>query len=168
MKPFVLALMCLAVLSPEASIAQGNTAAPVVELSAGHPGFVDDATIHNVAVGGSVRWHLSPRVSVGPELVYMRGPRSQRNVMATGNVTFDLLSPHAERRWIPFIVAGAGLFRHSDRFGAQGFSSNEGAFTVGAGVRAAITDCWFVGGEWRFGWELHSRLNGIVGVKLGS
>ena len=53
----------------------------------------------------------------------------------TANLTFDLLaSPAGARRGTvtPFLVAGGGLMRHSDRFGPNTFSSSEGAVTGGA------------------------------------
>jgi opacity protein-like surface antigen len=169
MKPAVCLQICLVLLLPVPALAQGHGAAgtPVAEIVAGHAAFADDATIHHAALGGSLRWYLSPRVSVGPEFVYLRGPGTDRDFVATGNVVFDVLTPRAGRRWTPFVVAGAGLFHHTERFGAQSFSSSEGAFTSGVGVRAALGDRWFVGGEWRVGWELHSRVNGIVGVRIG-
>ena len=129
------------------------------ELVVGHAGFVDDATIHHAVVGGAVRWYLTPRVGVGPEVVYMRGPRDDRDLMLTGNLTFDFLP---DRRVTPFAVIGGGWLRHSDRFGP----SNEGAFTAGVGLRANISDRWYVGGEARLGWELHTRVTGIVGIRL--
>jgi hypothetical protein len=46
-------------------------------------------------------------------------------------------------------------------------SFNEGAFTAGGGVRALVGPRVFVGAEARVGWELHLRLNGIIGVRLG-
>jgi hypothetical protein len=160
---------CIALLSPFLAAAQTVSAAPaaVVEFAVGHAGFVDDATIHHAVIGGSARWPLSPHVSIGPEIVYMRGPDDDRNWLLTGNVTFDLRSPLPRPRVVPFFVAGAGLFQHHDRFGGRSFVSTEGAFTAGGGVRAAITDRWYVGGEARVGWELHTRLNAIVGVRLG-
>jgi hypothetical protein len=166
MRLFVFAIV-VATLWPVTSRAQGSAGQPVVEFAVGHAGFADDAMIHHAVFGGSVRWHVSPRVSLGPELVYLRGPESDRDVMLTGNVTFDWLAPNVGRRWTPFLVAGGGLFRHRDRIGPLSFSSTEGAFTTGIGARGRLTDRWFVGGEWRVGWELHSRINAIVGVRLG-
>ena len=91
---------------------------PVVEFHTGWTGFADDATIDHAAFGGTGRFYLSPRVSVGPEITYLRGPRTDRDLMVTGNVTFDLLRPRAGRqpRVSPFLIAGAGIERHSERF----------------------------------------------------
>jgi hypothetical protein len=143
--------------------------APVVEFLAGYAGFVDDATIDHAIIGTAARVHLTPRLSIGPELVYMRGPKSDRDLFLTGNMTFDVLSPRGgrPRRVNPFLVAGGGFFQHSDRFGPLDFTSYEGAFTAGGGVRGWITDQIYAFSDVRFGWELHARVNGGIGVALG-
>ena len=162
----VLALM----LTGEGAFAQPPDArpAPAVEFLAGYAGFVDDATIHHSIVGAAGRVYLSPRLAVGPELVYMRGPNSDRDLFLTGNLTFDILSPRQgrPRRVTPFLVVGGGLFQHSDRVGSFGFTSYEGAFTAGGGVRGWIGDRVFALADVRFGWELHTRVNGGIGIAL--
>jgi hypothetical protein len=143
--------------------------APVVEVSGGWAGFLDDALIDHAVFGGSARVYVSPRLSLGPELVYMIGPGQDRDLFVTGNLTFDVLRPTADRprRVTPFVVVGGGWLRHSDRFGTETFSSGEGAFTAGAGVRGWVNDRVFVAGEARVGWKPHLRLSGTVGVALG-
>jgi len=140
--------------------------APAVEFLAGYAGFVDDATIDHGVIGGAARVYLTPRVAVGPELVYMRGPNSDRDLFLTGNLTFDVLPPQngKPRGVTPFLVAGGGFFQHSDRFGASEFTSYEGAFTAGGGVRGWMTDRFYVLADVRFGWELHARVNGGIGI----
>lgn len=135
-----------------------------VEVVAGYAGFVDDATIDHAVVGGGARIYLSPRFSAGPELVYMHGPDGDRDLFLTGNVTFDILAPGPGRPVIPFLVIGGGLMRHSSRVGPFSFSSTEGAVTGGGGARVRITDRAFVLGEFRIGWEPHSRVTGGIGV----
>jgi hypothetical protein len=139
--------------------------APAVEFLAGYAGFVDDATIDHAIAGTAARFYLTPRLAVGPELVYMWGPGSDRDLFLTGNLTFDVLPPRSgrPRRVSPFLVAGGGFFRHGDRFG----SSSEGAFTAGGGVRAWMGDRVYAFGDVRFGWELHARANGGVGIRVG-
>jgi hypothetical protein len=66
----------------------------------------------------------------------------------------------------PFFVAGGGLFHHSDRFPGSSFSSSEGAFTAGGGVRGWLNDRVYVAGDFRFGWELHYRIAGTIGIAL--
>jgi len=142
--------------------------APAVEFLVGYAGFVDDATIDHAIVGAAGRVYLTPRVAVGPEFVYMRGPDSDRDLFLTGNLTFDVLPPRAgrSRRVTPFLVAGGGFFQHSDRFGSSTFTSYEGAFTAGGGVRGWITKRVYALADVRFGWELHARVNAGVGIGL--
>jgi opacity protein-like surface antigen len=87
----------------------------------------------------------------------------------TGNVTFDLLGPTNGRPApvTPFIVAGAGMFQTTESFVNGGdFTSTEGAFTVGGGVRANPNDRITLGVDARLGWETHIRLNGFVGLRF--
>ncbi len=144
-------------------------AAPALEVTVGYAGFVDDATISHGLVGGLARWSLTPRLSIGPEITYMRGPGFDRDLFVTGNVTWDLLSRPAPRPGlvVPYVVGGAGFSRHFDRFGPLRFASSEGAFTAGGGARVWVTRRVYVGAEARVGWELHTRLAGTVGVQLG-
>jgi hypothetical protein len=165
-----LAVYALAlVLLPRPAAAQtitGPTGA--LEVTGGYAGFVDDATKHHAVAGGSARWYVSPRVSIGPEVVYMRGPGTDRDLFVTGNVTFDLAGSYGRPpRIVPFVVVGAGLMRHSDRFGSTTFTSSEGAVTGGGGVRGWITDRLFVAGHVRLGWELHARTTASVGWTFG-
>jgi hypothetical protein len=141
---------------------------PAVELAAGWVGFADDGIVSESLIGGAARWYLLPRISVGPEIAYIHGA-NHSHLMLTGDVTCDLLSPTngRPRRVNPFLVAGGGLFQTRDRFVNETFTSSEGAFTAGGGVRALVGDRVTIGAEARVGWELHLRINGLVGLQLG-
>jgi hypothetical protein len=131
--------------------------------------FADEGVVSEAFVGGAARFYVLPRIGVGPEISYIQG-ENHSHLMLTGNVTFDLLRPvNGEPRAVtPFAVVGAGLFRTSESFPNNGsFSSMEGAFTAGGGVRALVGKSVFVGAEARVGWELHLRLNGMIGVHFG-
>lgn len=143
--------------------------APVVEGSVGWAGFGDEGIVHHTLVGAGARFYVSPRFSLGPEVQYMVGPGSDRDLILTGNVVFDLLAPRAAnpRRTTPYLVVGGGLFRHSDRFLTGTFSTTEGAFTAGLGVRTWLSDRVFASVDGRLGWEPHLRLAASVGVVLG-
>src|SRR4029453_5038672 len=141
--------------------------APALEFLAGYAGFADDATIDHAIAGTAARIYLTPRLAIGPELVYMWGPNWDRDLYLTGNLTFDMLSPRRGRpRTVsPFLVAGGGVFQHSDRFGRTDFTSYEGAFTAGGGVRGWITDRVYAFADGRVGWELHARMNAGIGIR---
>ncbi len=160
------ALALLAVFMVDPAGAQDKPG-PVAELSAGFVSFADDRVVNEGLLGGSARFYLSPRIAVGPELVYISG-RNHSHLMVTGNLTWDVLSPIGARprRVTPFFVAGGGLFQTRQSFPSGMFTSGEGAFTAGGGVRAAAGERTTVGVDARIGWELHLRVNGLVGVRL--
>jgi Outer membrane protein beta-barrel domain len=154
-------------LLPASAEAQQTRA--VAEFSAGWIGFPDDGlVVSETPIGGTVRWHLTPRVSVGPEIVWISGS-NHSHLALTGNVTFDLLGPTNGRPApvTPFIVVGGGMFQTTESFLNGGdFTSTEGAFTAGGGVRANPGDRITVGVEARLGWETHIRINGFVGIRF--
>lgn len=162
-------LVALAVLAgPMAGAAAAqNVPAPAAELSIGWVGFADDGIVSETMVGGTVRFYLTPRVSVGPEVVYIKGS-GHSHLMVTGNVTYDVLEPVRGRPRLvtPYLVAGGGVFQTRDEFRGETFKSNEGAFTAGGGLRAVAEDRLIVGVEARVGWELHLRVNGFLGVQF--
>jgi hypothetical protein len=149
--------------------ASAQSPAPAVEFTGGWAGFADDATIHHGVIGATARWQVTPRLGIGPEVTYMIGPGSDRDLFVTGNVTWDLVrfAPPRAGRVVPYVVGGAGWTRHSDRFGAFSFSSSEGTFTGGGGARVWVSPRVYVGTEARIGWELHTRLAATVGIQLG-
>ena len=130
-------------------------------------GFADDGIVSESLVGGAGRWYVSPRIGIGPEVVYVNGS-NHSHLIVTGNITYDLLSPTngRPRRVTPFLVAGGGLFQTRETFPSGDFTSTEGAFTAGGGVRASASDRVTIGIDTRVGWELHLRVNGFVGPQL--
>ena len=69
-----------------------NVPPPAAELSLGWVGFPDDGDIVNeTMVGGTVRWYLTRQVSVGPEVVYIKGP-GHSHLMVTGTYV-DVVPP---------------------------------------------------------------------------
>ena len=140
-----------------------------VDAATGWTGFADDGVVSEWPAGVAARWYLTPRVSIGPEFTFISGESHSHRVL-TGNVTFDLLRPRAgQSRLTPFIVIGAGVFNTLESFSFTGekFSSSEGAFTVGGGVRVPLNDRVSVGADARLGWEPHFRLTAFASVRLG-
>ena len=158
--PFLL----LAVLAGAAVPASAQTA---IEATGGMAGFVDEAVIGHGVIGVGSRTYITPRVSIGPELVYMRGPGNDRDLFLTGNITYEFRRPNTRGQVVPFVVAGGGLMRHSNQFGQRSFTSVEGAAVGGGGVRWYVTDRLSIAGDWRLGWDLHSRFAGLVAYSFG-
>jgi hypothetical protein len=164
MRAFVPATLVLfALVSPATA---HDRPAPAVDLAGGTYLFADDGVVREGALGGAVRFYLLPRLSIGPEAVFIAGTNHNHFIL-TGNVTFDFLGPDTPRVVTPYVVAGAGLYRTSEEFIDSTFTSSEGAFTAGGGVRVRVNDRISLGGEARMGWEPHIRLNAVVGVRLG-
>lgn len=165
-----LVIAALALLAPPTvGIAAAQNRPPLAaEFAAGWVGFADDGIVSEAMAGGGARWYLSPRIAIGPEVIYVDGT-NHSHLVVTGNVTWDLFAPPNSRpgEVTPFLVGGVGVFRTRESFFTGPFTSNEGAFTAGGGVRAPVSDRVFVGIDARIGWELHIRVNGVVGVQLG-
>ncbi len=147
---------------------QGTPPGMVLEGAAGWAGFGDEGIIHHTLIGAAWRGYVTRRISLGPELQFMAGPGSDRDLILTGNVMVDLLARTADRPrpTTPYVVLGGGLFRHSNRFPAGTFTSTEGAFTVGVGLRAWVNERVYVATDARLGWEPHLRVAALVGVAL--
>ena len=138
-----------------------------LDLVGGYAGFLDESLIDHGVVSATLRYQVTKGISVGPEIVYMIGPNDDRDLFLTGNMVFDFLKrPVGSRAGSvnPYLVVGAGVMRHMDRFRSGSFSSYEGAFTGGAGVRVWVTEHVSASGEYRVGWEPHVRVTGGVGV----
>jgi hypothetical protein len=161
-----IALVLLAV--PMSTIASAQRPAPVAEVAVGWVGFADDGIVSELLVGGAARWYVLPRIAIGPEMLFLGG-QHHSHLVITGNLTVDLLAPsHGQSRAItPFVVVGGGLFQTREDFPTGPFTSNEGAFTVGGGVRAKAGERVTLGLDARLGWEAHLRVNGTIGVRLG-
>jgi hypothetical protein len=134
-----------------------------IDLAGAWVGFADDGVVSEALVGGSARWHLSPKISIGPELIYIAGD-NHSHFVATGNLTVEF---NPDGSVLPFFVVGGGVFQTRDTFFGTAVSSSEGAFTVGGGVRGRVTDRVSVGLDARVGWEPHLRIGAVVAIRLG-
>lgn len=168
MHTVILAITLMGALLARPAAAQERPG-PVAEFAAGAYSFPDDSLVTEGFVGGAARFYLLPRISVGPEISYVQGD-NHSHLIVNGCVTIDFVGPvHGQPRMVtPFATVGAGLFRSRARsFGGRDLIYNEGSFTAGGGFRALVGPRVFVGAEARLGWELHLRVNGVVGVRLG-
>jgi hypothetical protein len=166
-RPTTFAAFALALTLATSAVAQQRPA-PALEFAAGSLLFADDGVVGEGFFGGDARIYVSPRISVGPEVAFILGD-NHSHLMLTGNLTCDLLAPvnRVPRRVTPFVVAGGGLFSTRQQFLTGPYTHNEGAFTAGGGVRVRVAKNVTAGFEARLGWELHLRLNAVVGVGLG-
>ena len=73
-------LLILNAASPASAQTGASRPPAAAELTAGYAGFVDDAMIDHGVIAGALRFHLLPRISVGPEVQYMIGPGDDRDV----------------------------------------------------------------------------------------
>jgi opacity protein-like surface antigen len=137
----------------------------VAEITIGYAGLVDDATKNYLLTGATLRRHVTPRVSVGAEVVMMSNANlvRDRNVMLTGNVVFDVRALDRTRRVTPFLVGGVGMFWGRDLVRGGPFWSSDPAFTAGGGVRLRVSDAVSAAAEYRIGWELHQRVSASAG-----
>jgi hypothetical protein len=141
---------------------------PTLDLAAGWVGFADDGVVGEGMVAAASRFYVSPRLALGPELVYIRGD-AHSHLVLTGNLTFDFVGSTNGRApaVTPFLVVGGGLYQTRASLWNRDFTSTEGAFTAGGGARVAVGSRVTLGADARIGWEAHIRINGVVGVRLG-
>ena len=162
---FATAALALSLVSAQSQRAFAQALPPVLEIAGGALTFPEASESF---VGAAARVYLSPRISIGPEIAHVRGD-GHTHLIATGNMTFDLVRPRtrAGRRFTPFVIAGGGLYQTRERFRDETFTSAEGSFTAGGGIRVRLGPRVFAGAEARVGWEPHLRVNALLGVRLG-
>lgn len=164
-------LLAAAVFHATNAGAETNRPAPACETNIGLATFADEDAVEHFQIGAAPRFYLSPRVSVGPEFVYMAGPGEDRDIFFTGNVWFDIVEPGAMgvKRVTPYLVAGVGVMAHRDFLFNEGvrWFHKEVGFSGGIGARIALNDRWYVAPEARLGSELHARLTAVAGYRFG-
>ena len=168
----ILTLLFLSTLTSTAAAQSVDTAPDVGpgttagEFSGGFTAFFDDGVIDHGGVGGSARIYVTPRLSVGPELVYMIGPGNDRDVLLFANLTVDLTKPRLGRvgRVEPYLVVGAGLLNHSNSFGGYSSSGSSVTYSWGGGARVWVARRIYVASDIRAGWTPNVRVMGTVGV----
>ena len=162
----VIKIAAVLALCAASAVSAQDRPAPAIDLGAAWIGFADDGVVSEGAVAGGVRWYVSPRIALGPELLHIRGDHHS-HLALTGNLTWDLLPEARSPSATPFLVAGAGLFQTRETFVNDTFTSTEGAFTAGGGIRARVGNRVSAGVDARIGWELHVRVGGFAAIRLG-
>lgn len=161
-----LGLTCAAAANAEAQEPHRTS----IEVVTGHAGYVDEVWDNRVVVGGLIRFALSPRTMLGPEVVYQRREAGEHEWLVTGSATFDLGAVHVERTVTPFIVAAAGVSRRSSLVG-QGpgttglvpYHTHEFNASGGIGARVALARNVFFSADGRLGWEPERRVTLTLG-----
>jgi opacity protein-like surface antigen len=152
------------------AMAQDELTPPKAEVKATFGGAAFEETSHSV-FGGSARFYVTRRFSVEPEFVYMRNSSRDQDYLFQPNVAVDLADPTG--RFVPYVIAGAGVLHHQARFPGFDFSTGvprvfDASFTTwtasaGAGVKIFVTDRLFVSPEGRLGREPNVRATISVG-----
>jgi hypothetical protein len=156
-----MAAMPAAAQSSGAAVHPGTMAG---EASVGYAAFLDDGAIDHGGVAGAMRVHLTPRISVGPELAFLVGPGRDRDVVVLGNVTFDIRRPAigVAGRVEPYLVIGAGLLAHTD---GRGWGVGR-AVAWGGGARVWLGRRVYWSSDVRMGWTPHVRVSSAIGVTV--
>lgn len=170
---FLFSLLVLPGLGGSAAAQPADTARAVAgtvfaEASSGYTSFFDDGSIDHGGGGAALRVYVAPRLSVGPEMVYMIGPGGDRDTLLFLNVTVDLRRSMLGQlgRVEPYLTTGAGLLRHEDSSGPYSWASTGPAFTWGGGARVWVARRAYVGSDVRLGWPAHVRVMGTMGVRF--
>jgi len=133
---------------------------PEIKVTAGWVGFIDEDWIDHTVVGGSARIYLTTRLGVEPEVLYMIGPGSDRDVTVIPQLSFDF---GAREKVRPYLIGGVGWMHHSQKIGPIRFTNNEWVGNGGVGAKFFFTPRLFVAPEFRIGFETILRATGSIG-----
>lgn len=132
------------------------------EATIGYTGFADDRVIHHTGTGATVRVHLTPRISVGPEISYHIGPSRDRDLLVQGLAYVDLRRSSSGHpgRIEPYVLVGGGLMSHDSGYGSSGSLT----VTTGGGARVWVSRQAYIVADARLGWPANVRV--VTGVGL--
>ncbi len=140
---------------------EGALTPPRVEVRAtfGAAGFGDELSYPHFVAGGSVRFYLTRRLSVEPELLYMRGSAADQDYLFVPAVAYDLADPR--KRAVPYVIGGVGVFQRRGRFTSPATWSAD----AGAGVKIFLNDRLFIAPEARLGYVgYEATMRGTVSI----
>ena len=155
MRKVILAILFFAV-----SASAQQKPQPEIKGTVGWVGFIDEDWINHGMFGAAARFYVTPRIGIEPEIAYMIGPGSDRDVLLIPHVTFDFRPGETVR---PYLIGGVGLLHHSQKIGPIRFSDNEWAGNGGVGVKFFLTPKLFVAPEFRLGFEPIMRIAATIG-----
>src|SRR5688572_1937068 len=102
-----------------AGVAEAQQARRPVDLKliGGWTTFLDESNVDHAVAGAAVRFYVTRKLSIEPEFLYMWGPRDDHDMSLIPHVAYDFGS---NPRIVPYVIGGAGLFRHWDSFLPEG------------------------------------------------
>lgn len=115
--------------------------------------FADEQNENHAMFAGSARLYLTRRLSIEPEVQYLRQSPEHYDAVFLPSVNWDFRTG----RVVPYVTGGAGLLHSVNRNEFSSFSSTEGFLSAGFGVRIYLNDGWFVAPEARVGTDFHGR-----------
>lgn len=142
----------------------GPSRATAAEATVGYTGYGDDGLIHHTGLGAAVRVHLTPRISVGPEISYHIGPSRDRDLLVQGVAYFDFRRPASGDlgRIEPYVLVGGGLMGHD-----SGYSTSASPTAMwGGGARVWVSRQAYVVADARLGWPANVRVVTGMGLLL--
>ncbi len=157
-------ILWIILLSLCSSITQAE---PETELRfiAGTSAFLDeDIPFDHSIFGGSVGVHLTERLRIEPQFLYMQGPGNDSDYVISGNVSYDLIEKEGLEL---YIVGGGGFLYNRNQFGTgPAFSSTEWIANGGVGFKLNVSKRIFIAPEFRLGYEPLFLATVSVGYKF--
>lgn len=150
------------------AVAQSQTPASTIHAATGWAGFIDESWIDHAVVGAGGRVYVSPKIAIGPEVLYLRGPEGDHDWTVTGEATIDLVSPRPRVRLVtPYLAFGGGYVIQTARTGRGPYTSSQGTASAGVGARIVWGSRFFVASEMRLGIEPELQVKVLAGLRLG-
>jgi hypothetical protein len=116
----------------------------------GYSTFIDESPQNHVVAGGSARFYLTRRFSVGPEVLYMYHNEFDEDVSATANFAWDFKGgPRVQ----PYVAGGVGVLRNYGGAPGVRFAVDSWSYGAGLGVKIALTERLFLVPDFRIGLE---------------
>jgi hypothetical protein len=148
---------------------------PIIEAVIGRSGFIDEVWDYFTTIGGGARVFVTPRLAIGPEIVYLTGKfdaLAASHISITGAATFDFVRDDGRSRFVPYLAVAGGYLRQKTLVGSGPgstalvpFVSSEGTLSGGVGARIALGARVFVAPEFRLGWEPETRIAVTIGMR---
>jgi hypothetical protein len=132
-------------------------------MTTGVTAWLDEVTDYSVTLGGAFRRYLTPRWSIEPEVLYLIGEGSMRDITVIPHISYDFRTQKPVR---PYLTAGVGWRHQRQEFPGSmspSFRHNEVTVSGGFGVKVFVTPRVFLAPEVRTGFEPIFRATGSFG-----